>query len=103
MSAPQAAARHSKVSSARTRSAGDTARPREAAVPRLIESWKPVRAAAVANALAGNMDEARKPVARILQISPTASIAHYMSINLYQQPEDIERMIGGLRRAGLPE
>jgi hypothetical protein len=26
-----------------------------------------------------------------------------MSINLYQRPEDIERMVGGLRLAGLPE
>ena len=62
-----------------------------------------LRAAAVANAYAGNMDEARKLVARIRQISPTASISHYMSINLYQRPEDIERMVGGLRLAGLPE
>lgn len=62
-----------------------------------------LRAAAVANAFAGNIDEARKLVARILQISPTASISHYMSINLYQRPEDIERMVGGLRLAGLPE
>ncbi|MBW8854024.1 MAG: adenylate/guanylate cyclase domain-containing protein, partial [Bradyrhizobium sp.] len=56
-----------------------------------------LRAAAAANAFAGNIDEARKLVARILQISPTASISHYMSINLYQRPEDIERMVGGLR------
>jgi len=62
-----------------------------------------LRAAAVANAYAGNIEEAQKLVARILQISPTASISHYMSINLYQRPEDIERMVGGLRLAGLPE
>ena len=62
-----------------------------------------LRAAAVANAFAGNIDEARKLAVRILQISPTASISHYMSINLYQRPEDIERMVGGLRLAGLPE
>ncbi|MDP2373591.1 adenylate/guanylate cyclase domain-containing protein [Reyranella sp.] len=62
-----------------------------------------LRAAAVANAFAGNIDEARKIVARIIQISPTASISHYMSINIYQRPEDIERMVGGLRLAGMPE
>jgi adenylate cyclase len=62
-----------------------------------------LRAATVANAFAGNIDEARKLVARIRQISPTASISHYMSINLYQRPEDIERMVDGLRLAGLPE
>ena len=62
-----------------------------------------LRAAAAANAFAGNIDEARKIVARIIQISPTASISHYMSINIYQRPEDIERMVSGLRLAGLPE
>jgi TolB-like protein/class 3 adenylate cyclase len=62
-----------------------------------------LRAAAAANAFAGNLDEARALVARIRAISPTASISHYMSINLYQRPSDIERMITGLRLAGLPE
>ena len=62
-----------------------------------------LRVAAVANVFAGNVDEARKLVARMRQTNPGASISQYMSMNLYRRPEDVERIVEGLRLAGLPE
>jgi TolB-like protein/class 3 adenylate cyclase/Tfp pilus assembly protein PilF len=62
-----------------------------------------MRAAAVANALAGNLDEARKIVAHLRQIDPQTCILHLKEFLPYSRPEDMERMIEGLRLAGLPE
>ena len=62
-----------------------------------------MRAGAVANALAGNLDEARKIVAHLRQIDPQTSILHLKELFPYRRPEDMERMIEGLRLAGLPE
>jgi TolB-like protein/class 3 adenylate cyclase/Tfp pilus assembly protein PilF len=62
-----------------------------------------MRAAAVANAVAGNLDEARKIVAHLRQIDPQTCILHLKEFLPYSRPEDMERMIEGLRLAGLPE
>ena len=62
-----------------------------------------VWASAIANALSGKVDEARKLIPRILQLNPgmrMSSLKDYLSA---RRPQDIERAIEGLRLAGLPE
>ena len=67
-------------------------------------NWLAVlRTCAAAHAHAGNIEEARKMVARILQLVPAARLADFRAINPYRRPQDAERIIEGLRLAGLPE
>jgi tetratricopeptide (TPR) repeat protein len=62
-----------------------------------------MRTAAAANALAGNIDEARKIAAQLRLMDPEMRIFHLKEFFPYRRAEDIERMIKGLRLAGLPE
>ena len=51
----------------------------------------------------GRMDEARESVHEILRLSPDFSIAAYMKGLSFSDPEILQRMEAGLRKAGLPE
>jgi adenylate cyclase len=62
-----------------------------------------MRASAVASALGGKIDEARKIMARMRQVDPEMRIAHLKDYLPYRRPQDVEREIEGLRLAGLPE
>jgi TolB-like protein len=63
-----------------------------------------VRIAAVSNALAGRMEEARKAVARALALDPDMRISNLKHrIGAFSRPEDYAKYVEGLRRAGLPE
>ena len=62
-----------------------------------------LRASAVASALAGNIDEARKFMALTRELDPKASISRIKKILPYERPLDRERILEGLRLAGLPE
>ena len=67
-------------------------------------NWMPaLRASAVANAFAGNIDEARKMVARIRQLDPAMGVSNFTDFTRFRRPEDVARWIEGLRLAGLPE
>jgi TolB-like protein/class 3 adenylate cyclase len=62
-----------------------------------------LRALAIAGALAGNLSQARKALARLLELDPAMRISGLRDYLPYRRPEDVERMIEGLRLAGLPE
>jgi TolB-like protein/Flp pilus assembly protein TadD len=62
-----------------------------------------LRLAAMSYALAGRLDEAHKAVARLRQVAPTLRLSTMKDFVPCRRPEDRERYIGGLRKAGLPD
>jgi tetratricopeptide (TPR) repeat protein len=67
-------------------------------------NWLPaLLTSAAANALAGNIDEARNVIVRMRQLEPAISISHFKEILPFRRLEDAARWIDGLRLAGLPE
>jgi hypothetical protein len=62
-----------------------------------------LRTSASVKALAGNIEAAREVVARICQLAPGACISDFKVNSPYRRPQDNERIIAGLRLAGLPE
>jgi TolB-like protein/Flp pilus assembly protein TadD len=62
-----------------------------------------LRLAAMSYALAGRLDEAHKAVARLCQVAPTLRLSTMKDFIPCRRPEDRERYMGGLRKAGLPE
>jgi hypothetical protein len=62
-----------------------------------------LRAAAVSNALAGRIEQARKAITRLRQIDPTLRVSNLKDLTPLQRPEDIARYNEGMRLAGLPE
>jgi len=66
--------------------------------------WAPaVRNAACANALAGNIAEARKFMTQLRLLDPASNVSNTMAKTLLRRPQDVERWIEGQRLAGLPE
>jgi adenylate cyclase len=58
----------------------------------------------MANALAGNIDEARKLVVRLRQILPALRLTNLKEyFRTTRRPEDIERAAKSMHLAGLPE
>jgi hypothetical protein len=49
------------------------------------------------------MEEARAAMAKFQELEPHASIELYARTEPFQRPDDLERFLGGLRKAGLPE
>ncbi|MEI6200438.1 MAG: adenylate/guanylate cyclase domain-containing protein [Enhydrobacter sp.] len=62
-----------------------------------------LRIAAAANALAGNLTEARRMAAELHRLDPDMRISKLRDFIPYRRPQDIERLIEGMRLAGLPE
>jgi len=63
-----------------------------------------LRVAAVSNALAGRLEEARKAVARALELDPDMRLSNLKDrIGTFRRPEDYAKYADGLRIAGLPE
>jgi adenylate cyclase len=62
-----------------------------------------LRIAAAAKALAGRIDEARSVVADIRQFHPHMRLSALASIMGFSRKEDVDRVLRGLRLAGLPE
>jgi adenylate cyclase len=61
------------------------------------------RVAAASYALAGQLDQARKAIARLREIDPTLRVSDLRHMFPYRRPEDLARYEEGLRKAGLPE
>jgi adenylate cyclase len=61
------------------------------------------RVATCSNALAGQIDEARASLARLLSLEPAASISGLLATTPYRRPEDRTLLVEGLRLAGLSE
>jgi len=63
-----------------------------------------LRLAAVSNALAGRPEEARKAVARALELDPAMRLSTLKDrIGIFGRAEDGEKYAEALRLAGLPE
>jgi TolB-like protein len=61
------------------------------------------RMAAVCNAAAGRLDEARRCVARALQLDPDLRISNLRDRMGPRRPEDFAKYVEAMRKAGLPE
>jgi TolB-like protein/class 3 adenylate cyclase/tetratricopeptide (TPR) repeat protein len=51
----------------------------------------------------GLIDEARSTWREVFRVSPNYSLEHRREVLPYKNPEDFERIVEGLRKAGLPE
>jgi adenylate cyclase len=51
----------------------------------------------------GRVDEAREAWREALRVNPAYSLEHRRKVLPYKKPEDFERLVEGLRKAGLPE
>jgi hypothetical protein len=51
----------------------------------------------------GRLDDARRALARLLELDPGCRVGSLRVILGRRRPADIERYLDGLRRAGLPE
>jgi adenylate cyclase len=58
---------------------------------------------AAALAQLDRMDEARAAAAEVLRIEPGFTIQRWKCTAVYRRPEDAERLLDGIRKAGLPE
>jgi len=63
----------------------------------------PYRILAASHALAGRSEESRVALQRLLEMDPGCRIATLRQQVLYRRPEDLAKMVEGLRLAGLPE
>jgi len=68
-----------------------------------VKAHRTERFLAAANALAGNIDEARRVMGRILQTDSVLRLSNFRTYTSVRRPADIETMLEGLRLAGLPE
>jgi TolB-like protein/Tfp pilus assembly protein PilF len=64
-----------------------------------------LRISAASHALAGRLEQAQKPVARLLQLTPALCVSSLRRgvFAAYRRPDDLARYEEGLRKAGLPE
>jgi tetratricopeptide (TPR) repeat protein len=62
-----------------------------------------LRILAASKALAGQLDEAREAIDRLLEIDPALRISNLKDRISPLQPEDFTKYADGLRKAGLPE
>jgi TolB-like protein/class 3 adenylate cyclase len=62
-----------------------------------------MRMAAAGHALAGRLEEARKMIARMLQLDPEMRVSNLKNVVGFFGAEDLARYSEGLRKAGLPE
>ena len=51
----------------------------------------------------GQFEEAREAWREALRVNPAYSLEHRRKVLPYKNPEDFEKIIDGLRKAGLPE
>jgi adenylate cyclase len=49
----------------------------------------------------GKMDEARHHAAQLMNVHPNFSIDHWSTVPPYKDQEPVERLVDGLRKAGL--
>jgi TolB-like protein/class 3 adenylate cyclase/tetratricopeptide (TPR) repeat protein len=62
-----------------------------------------IRVAAASNASAGRLDDARRWIARALQLDPELRVSNLMDRVSWFRPEDFAKFAEALRQAGLPE
>jgi TolB-like protein/Tfp pilus assembly protein PilF len=75
----------------------------EQAVSEQPNLHRALRAAAMSNALAGRLEQARKAMARLHEIDPELRVSNLKDLTPLRRSEDIAKYEEGLRKAGLPE
>lgn len=65
--------------------------------PPMLHAW------AAACAAAGRMEDARRIGQQLLSFQPEFSIGRYPMIRIYKRPEDKERLVENMRKAGIPD
>jgi hypothetical protein len=74
------------------------------ALRELPDGHSALRTAAASCALAGRDEEAKRLVARLLEIDPVLRISNLQNVlGPYRQPEHVAKYVDALRKAGLPE
>ncbi len=63
----------------------------------MLHAW------AAAYVAAGRMKEARDTADELLKFFPDFSLKRYRMLHMYKSEEDSQRLVGYLRKAGLPE
>ena len=63
----------------------------------------PMLILAAANVAQGRLGEAREVAARVRDLDPTFHLSEFSATQPYRNPQDLERLIGRLREAGLPD
>ncbi len=63
----------------------------------------PMLILAAASVAQGSLDEAREIAARVKRLDPAFRLTEFSATQPYQNPQDLERLIGRLRDAGLPD
>jgi TolB-like protein len=67
-------------------------------------NWHPaLRVLAASCALADRMDDAKSAIAELRQIDPTLRVSGLQHALTFRRPEDFDKYVAGLRKAGLPE
>ncbi len=56
-----------------------------------------------AQSAAGRLDQAKAALGKFLEPRPAYTLKHYANGEFYKNPEDLNRVLDALRRAGLPE
>ena len=72
-------------------------------IARQADATGTMRILAIANAFAGKLDEARRLMTQVRRQHPALSISDLRKNLPYRRLQDIEKMIEGMRLAGLPE
>jgi Tfp pilus assembly protein PilF len=62
-----------------------------------------LRVAAASHALAGQMTDAGRNIARICHLDPALRLSRVAALAPCRRPEDVSRYVDGMRTAGLPE
>ena len=62
-----------------------------------------LRVAAASHALAGQMMDAKKNIARICHLDPALRLSRVAALAPCRRPEDVAKYVEGMRKAGLPE
>lgn len=72
-----------------------------------LQVWRQAptyRVAAASAALGGDLEEARGFMRELLDVDPTRRLSNLQqTLGAYRRREDVERLMNGLRLAGLPE
>lgn len=63
----------------------------------------PMLILAAASVAQGSLDEAREIAARVKRLDPAFRLTEFSATQPYRNPQDLDRLIGRLREAGLPD
>jgi tetratricopeptide (TPR) repeat protein len=75
----------------------------ETALRRHPDDLPLLRVAAASHALAGQMLDAKRNIARICHLNPALRLSGVAELAPCRRPEDVLRYVDGMRRAGLPD